>query len=159
MGLRDDINSALKEAMKSGDKRRVSTLRLMNAAIKDKDINSRTEGHDSALTADQGIIDLFAKMVKQRQESITVYEQGGRPELAQQERDEIEIIQSYMPKQLSDDEAKAAVAAIIKVAGAASIKDMGKVMAELKTKYAGQMDMAKAGLMVKQLLSGEAPKP
>ena len=159
MGLRDDINSALKEAMKAADKRRVSTLRLMNAAIKDKDINSRTEGHDSALTADQGIIDLFAKMVKQRQESITVYEQGGRPELAQQERDEIEIIQSYMPKQLSDDEAKAAVAAIIKVAGAASIKDMGKVMAELKTKYAGQMDMAKAGLMVKQLLSGEAPKP
>ena len=159
MGLRDDINSALKEAMKAADKRRVSTLRLMNAAIKDKDINSRTDGHDSALTADQGIIDLFAKMVKQRQESITVYEQGGRPELAQQERDEIEIIQSYMPKQLSDDEAKAAVAAIIKVAGAASIKDMGKVMAELKTKYAGQMDMAKAGLMVKQLLSGEAPKP
>ena len=159
MGLRDDINSALKEAMKAADKRRVSTLRLMNAAIKDKDINSRTEGHDSALTADQGIIDLFAKMVKQRQESITVYEQGGRPELAQQERDEIAIIQSYMPKQLSDDEAKAAVAAIIKVAGAASIKDMGKVMAELKTKYAGQMDMAKAGLMVKQLLSGEAPKP
>ena len=159
MSLRAQINDALKDAMKAGDKRRVSTLRLMNSAIKDKDILSRTEGHDSALTPDAGLIDLFAKMVKQRQESITVYEQGGRPELAQQERDEIAIIQSYMPKQLSDDEAKAAVAAIIKVAGAASIKDMGKVMAELKTKYAGQMDMAKAGLMVKQLLSGEAPKP
>ena len=145
MGLRDDINSALKEAMKSADKRRVSTLRLMNAAIKDKDINSRTEGHDSALTTDTGIIDLLAKMVKQRQESMAVYEQGGRPELAQQEREEQDIIQSYMPKQLSEDEAKAAVAASIKAVGAASIKDMGKVMAELKAKYAGQMDFAKIG--------------
>ena len=152
MGLRDDINSALKEAMKSADKRRVSTLRLMNAAIKDKDINSRTEGHDSALTTDTGIIDLLAKMVKQRQESMAVYEQGGRPELAQQEREEQDIIQSYMPKQLSEDEAKAAVAASIKAVGAASIKDTGKVMAELKAKYAGQMDFAKAGAIVKGLL-------
>ena len=152
MGLRNDINSALKEAMKSADKRRVSTLRLMNAAIKDKDINSRTEGHDSALTTDTGIIDLLAKMVKQRQESMAVYEQGGRPELAQQEREEQDIIQSYMPKQLSEDEAKAAVAASIKAVGAASIKDMGKVMAELKAKYAGQMDFAKAGAIVKGLL-------
>ena len=152
MGLRDDINAALKEAMKSGDKRRTSTLRLMNSAIKDKDINSRTEGHDSALTSDAGLVDLFAKMVKQRQESIAVYEQGGRPELAQQEREEIDIIQGYMPKQLSDDEAKAAVAAVIKAVGAASIKDMGKVMAELKAKHAGQMDFAKAGGIVKGLL-------
>jgi len=152
MGLRDDINTALKDAMKAGDKRRISTLRLMNSAIKDKDINSRTEGHDSALTPDSGLIDLFAKMVKQRQESVAVYEQGGRPELAQAEREEIEIIQSYMPKQLSDDDAKAAVAAVIKAVGAASIKDMGKVMAELKAKYAGQMDMAKAGGIVKGLL-------
>ena len=152
MSLRARINDDLKEAMKAGDKRRISTLRLMNSAIKDKDINSRTEGHASALTPDSGLVDLFAKMVKQRQESVAVYEQGGRPELAQQERDEIEIIQSYMPKQLSEDEAKAAVAAIIKSVGAASVKDMGKVMAELKAKYAGQMDMAKAGAIVKGLL-------
>ena len=152
MNLRATINDALKDAMKAGDKRRVSTLRLMNAAIKDKDINSRTEGHDSALTSDAGLIDLFAKMVKQRQESVAVYEQGGRPELAQAEREEIAIIQSYMPKQLSDDEAKAVVAAAVKSVGAASIKDMGKVMAELKAKYAGQMDMAKAGGIVKGLL-------
>ena len=154
MGLRDDINAALKEAMKAGDKRRVSTLRLMNSAIKDKDINSRTEGHDSALTPDSGLVDLFAKMVKQRQESVAVYEQGGRPELAQAEREEITIIQSFMPKQLSDEEAKAAVAALIKEAGATSVKDMGKVMAALKAKYAGQMDMAKAGAIVKSLLGG-----
>ena len=152
MSLRATINDALKDAMKAGDKRRVSTLRLMNAAIKDKDINSRTEGHDSALTSDAGLIDLFGKMLKQRQESAAVYEQGGRPELAQAEREEIAIIQSYMPKQLSDDEAKAAVAAIITEVGAASIKDMGKVMVELKAKYAGQMDMAKAGGIVKGLL-------
>ncbi|MBI3673151.1 MAG: GatB/YqeY domain-containing protein [Rhizobiales bacterium] len=138
--------------MKAGDKRRISTLRLMNAAINDKDINSRTEGHDSALTPDAGLVDLFGKMVKQRQESVAVYEQGGRPELAQAEREEIAIIQSYMPKQLSDDEAKAAIAAIIKEVGAASVKDMGKVMAALKTKYAGQIDMAKAGGIVKALL-------
>ena len=154
MSFRATINDALKVAMKTGDKRRVSTLRLMNSAIKDKDINSRTEGHDSALTSDQGLVDLFAKMVKQRQESVAVFEQGGRPELAQAEREEIAIIQSFMPKQLSDEEARAAVAAVIKEAGAASVKDMGKVMAALKAKYAGQMDMAKAGAIVKALLAG-----
>ena len=139
--------------MKAGDKRRVSTLRLMNSAIKDKDINSRTEGHASALTSDAGLIELFAKMVKQRHESIAVYEQGGRPELAEAEREEIAIIQSYMPKQLSEEEAKVAVADAIKKVGAAGIKDMGKVMAELKVRYAGQMDMAKAGAIVKGLLA------
>jgi uncharacterized protein YqeY len=153
MSLRAQINDALKQAMKAGDKRRISTLRLMNSAIKDKDILSRTEGHASALTPDAGLVDLFAKMIKQRQESIAVYEQGGRPELAQAEREEIAIIQSYMPKQLSDDEATAAIAAVIKALGATSVKDMGKVMAELKAKYAGQLDMAKAGAMVKGLLS------
>ena len=153
MSLRATINDALKDAMKAGDKRRVSTLRLMNAAIKDKDINSRTEGHASALTVDAGLIDLFAKMVKQRQESIAVYEQGGRPELAEAERQEIAIIQSFMPQQLSDDEAKAAVAEVIKTVGAATVKDMGKVMAELKTRHAGQIDMAKAGAIVKALLA------
>ena len=152
MGLREDITSAMKEAMKAGDKKRLSTVRLMQAAIKDKDINSRTDGHDSALTPDTGIIELFAKMVKQRQESIAVYTQGGRPELAQNEQDEITVIQSFMPKQLSDDEAKAVVAEVVKSVGATNVKDMGKVMAELKASYAGQMDMAKAGAVVKGLL-------
>ncbi len=152
MSLRSQINDDLKAAMKSGDKRKVSALRLMNAAIKDKDINSRTDGHDSALTADAGLIDLFAKMVKQRQESVGMFEQGGRPELAQAEREEIDVIQGYMPKQLSDDEAKSAVAGVIAAVGATSVKDMGKVMAELKAKFAGQMDFAKAGAIVKGLL-------
>ena len=152
MALREDITAALKDAMKSGDKKKLSTLRLMQAAIKDKDINSRTEGHDSALTSDPGIAELFAKMVKQRQDSVAAYEQGGRPELAQNERDEITVIQSFMPKQMSDEEAKAAVAGVIAAVGASSVKDMGKVMAELKTKFAGQMDMGKAGGIVKALL-------
>ncbi len=154
MSLRSQINDDLKTAMKAGDKRKVSALRLMNAAIKDKDINSRTDGHDSVLTADPGLIELFAKMVKQRIESVGMYEQGGRPELAQAEREEIDVIQSYMPKQLSDDDAKKAVAGVIAAVGASSVKDMGKVMAELKAKYAGQMDMAKAGGIVKGLLAG-----
>ena len=152
MSLREKITADMKEAMKAGDKRRTTTLRLMNAAIKDKDINSRTDGHDSTLTSDAGIMELFIKMVKQRQDSITAFDAGGRAELAQAEREEMAIIQSYMPKQMSDDEAKAAVAATIASVGAASVKDMGKVMAELKTKYAGQMDMAKAGGIVKTLL-------
>lgn len=152
MALRDEISAALKEAMKSGDKKRLGTIRLMQAAIKDKDINSRTEGHESALTPDSGIVELFAKMVKQRQDSIAAYEQGNRPELAQNERDEITVIQSFMPKQMNDDEAKAAVADVIKAVGATSVKDMGKVMAELKVKYAGQVDMGKAGGIVKALL-------
>ena len=152
MALRDEISAALKDAMKSGDKKKLSTLRLMQAAIKDKDINSRTEGHDSALTSDAGIMELFAKMVKQRQDSIAAYDQGGRPELAQAERDEITVIQSFMPKQMNDEEAKAAVAGVIAALGATSVKDMGKVMAELKAKFAGQMDMGKAGGIVKGLL-------
>jgi hypothetical protein len=152
MGLREDVSAALKDAMKAGDKKRLSTLRLMQAAIKDKDINSRTEGHDSALTADSGIVELFAKMVKQRQDSIAAYEQGGRPELAQNERDEIAVIQSFMPKQMTEEEATAAVAQVIKDVGATSVKDMGKVMAELKARFAGQMDLGKAGGIVKSLL-------
>lgn len=152
MALRDDISAALKDAMKSGDKKKLGTLRLMQAAIKDKDINSRTEGHESALTPDTGIVELFARMVKQRQDSITAYEQGGRPELAQNERDEITVIQSFMPRQMSEEEARAAVATVIRDVGAGGIKDMGKVMAELKLRHAGQLDMAKAGGIVKGLL-------
>ncbi len=153
MSLREQLNADLKDAMKSGDKRKVATVRLINSAIKDKDINSRTEGHESTLTGDPGIIDLLAKMVKQRQDSVVAFEQGGRPELAQAEREEIAIIQSYMPKQMSEDEARAAVQAIVSQIGATGIKDMGKVMAELKLRHAGQMDMAKAGAIVKTILN------
>ena len=152
MNLRDKLNADLKEAMKAGDKRRVGTLRLMNAAIKDKDINSRTDGHDSALTTDAGIMDLLGKMVKQRQDSIAAFDLGGRVELATAEREEMAIIQSYMPQQMSENESQAAVAAVIQHVGATSVKDMGKVMAELKTRHSGQMDMGKAGAIVKSLL-------
>ncbi len=153
MSLRDKINADLKDAMKAGDKRKLGTLRLMNAAIKDKDINARTEGHDSEKLPDPALLDLFAKMVKQRQDSVAAFEQGGRAELAQAEREEISIIQSYMPKQMDDAEAKAAIAAVIESVGATSVKDMGKVMAELKTKFQGQLDMGKAGGVVKGLLA------
>lgn len=152
MSLRDQLNADLKDAMKAGDKRKLATIRLMNAAIKDKDINARTEGHDSEKLPDSALLDLFAKMVKQRQDSIAAYEQGGRPELAQQEREEMAIIQHYMPKQLSEDETKEVIKGIIAAVGAASVKDMGKVMAELKAKYSGQIDMGKAGGLVKGLL-------
>lgn len=152
MSLRDTLNADLKDAMKAGDKRKLATIRLMNSAIKDKDINSRTEGHDSEKVSDAVIMDVLAKMVKQRQDSIAAFDQGGRAELAQQEREEMEIIQSYMPKQMGDDEAKAAIAGIIAAVGATSVKDMGKVMAELKAKYSGQIDMGKAGGVVKGLL-------
>ena len=153
MSLRDTLSADVKEAMKSGDKKRVGTIRLMQSAIKEKDINSRTTGHESELTSDPGILDIFTKMVKQRQDSVAAFEKGGRPELAQNEMEEIAIIQHYMPKQMSEDEARAAVAAVIKAIGASGIKDMGRVMAELKTQYSGQMDMGKAGGLVKGLLT------
>ena len=152
MTLREQLNADMKVAMKSGDKRKLATIRLMNAAIKDKDINSRTEGHDSEKVSDATIMDVFAKMVKQRQDSIAAFDAGGRAELAQAEREEMAIIQSYMPKQMSDDEAKAAIAGVIARVGATSVKDMGKVMAEQKVKYSGQIDMGKAGGVVKALL-------
>jgi uncharacterized protein len=152
MNLRDKLSADLKDAMKAGDKRKIATIRLMNSAIKDKDISTRTDGHDSEKIPDSAILDVFAKMVKQRQDSITAFDAGGRAELAAAEREEMAIIQSYMPKQMSDSEAKAAVAAVIAAVGASSIKDMGKVMAELKAKFSGPMDMGKAGGIVKSLL-------
>lgn len=152
MSLREQLSNDIKLAMKAGEKKRVNTIRLMQSAIKEKDINSRTAGHDSELTQDPGILDIFTKMVKQRQDSIAAFKKGGRPELAAIEQDEITIIQTYMPKQMSEEEAKAAVLEVIKTIGASGIKDMGKVMAELKAKFAGQMDMGKAGGVVKVLL-------
>ena len=152
MSLREKLSADMKEAMKAGDKKKLGTVRLMLSAIKEKDINSRTEGHDSALITDAGILDVLTKMVKQRQDSITAFEAGGRPELAQNEKDELTVIQSYMPTQMDEAEAKVAVAEAIKLVGATSVKDMGKVMAELKAKFSGQMDMGKAGGIVKSLL-------
>jgi uncharacterized protein len=152
MSLRDQLTADMKDAMKSGDKLKLATVRLMIAAIKDKDINSRTDGHESEKISDAAIMDVLAKMVKQRQDSIAAFDAGGRAELAAQERGEMAVIQSYMPAQMSDDEAKAAVASVIVALGATSVKDMGKVMAELKAKFSGQMDMGKAGGIVKVLL-------
>ena len=148
--MRDAVNDALKAAMKAQDKRRVSTLRLMNAAIKDREIAARGTAKDSVSDAD--LLDLFAKMIKQREESAAVYVQGNRPELAEAEREEIAIIREFLPQQLSPEETQLACAATIAETGATSIKDMGRVMAALKERYAGQMDFAEAGKIVKDRL-------
>jgi uncharacterized protein YqeY len=152
MGLRERINDSVKDAMKAKDQKRLTTLRLINAAIKDRDIAARTaESRD--LSSDDDVLGLLAKMIKQREDSITAYDAGNRPELAQNEKDEIAIIREFMPKQMSADEAQAAITAVIGEVGAASIKDMGKVMNALKERYAGQMDFGKASGTVKTLLT------
>ena len=150
--LRDDINSSLKEAMKARDERRVSTLRLVNSTLKNADIEAR--GHGKSPLGDDELLGLLQKMIKQRHESIELYEKGGRAELAQQERDEIAIIAAYLPKQMSEDDVKAAIAEAIQETGAAGMKDMGKVIGALKGKHAGKMDFAKASALVKSALSG-----
>ncbi|GEC14631.1 GatB/YqeY domain-containing protein [Nitrobacter winogradskyi] len=150
--LRDDINNAVKEAMKARDERRLSTLRMVNSTIKNADIEARGQGKPPL--ADGDLLGLLQKMIKQRQESVELYEKGGREELAAQERAEIAVISAYLPKQMSDDDVKAAVAAIIAETGASGIKDMGKVIGELKAKYAGQMDFGKASGVVKAALTG-----
>jgi uncharacterized protein YqeY len=149
--LRDDINNSLKDAMKARDERRVSTLRLVNAALKNADIEARGQGKGPL--GDDELLGLLQKMIKQRHESIELYEKGGRAELAQQERDEVAIIAAYLPKQLSEDDMKAAIADAVRETDAASMKDMGKVIAALRAKYAGQMDFAKASALVKGALS------
>jgi hypothetical protein len=154
MGLREQINDSLKEAMKARDQKRVGTLRLVNAALKDKDIAARTET-SRELLGDDEILSLLAKMIKQREDSIAAYEAGNRPELAAAEKDEIAIIREFMPKQMGTDEAKAAIAKVIADVGAASMKDMGKVMAALKERFAGQMDFGKASGQVKDALSAK----
>ncbi len=150
--LRDQINDALKEAMKAKNERVVSTLRLVNSTLKNADIEARGAGKPPLADAD--VLAVLQKMIKQRQESKEMYEKGGRPELAQQESEEIAIITSYLPKQMSDDEVKAAIDGAIKETGAAGMKDMGKVIAALKAKYAGQMDFGKASGLVKASLAG-----
>ena len=148
--MRQKINDDLKTAMKAGEKDRVGTLRLINAAIKSADIDARPSGKDKVDEA--GVLAVLAKMIKQRRDSIEQFVAGGRQELADKEAAEIKVIEAYLPKQMDVAEAKAAIAAVIAEVGAASQKDMGKVMAALKAKFAGQMDFGKASAAVKELL-------
>lgn len=152
--LRTRINDATKTAMKEKDKLRVSTLRLVSAAVKDRDIAARAEDRCEGIDEAE-ILSLLAKMVKQRKESAQTYEDNGRPELAEREREEIEIIQDFMPKPLSEDEMKTVIAGLVEESGATGLKDMGKIMGQLKSSYAGRIDMGKAGAVVKaHLCSG-----
>jgi hypothetical protein len=153
MTLRERFNDSLKEAMKARDQKRVSTLRMVMAALKDRDIANRTEESRAGIGDDE-ILSLLAKLIKQREESASVYEGGGRPELAAGERAEIAIIREFQPRQLTEEETRAAAGAVISELGAGTVKDMGPVMAALKERYAGQMDFAKAGAIVRQLLAG-----
>jgi uncharacterized protein YqeY len=148
--LRERFTAEMKEAMKAGDKGKLGAIRLIQAALKDKDIEARGAGKEPL--SDEEILALLQKMVKQRQESITMYEQGGRTELAQQEKDEVAVISSYLPQQMDEAETKAAIQAAIAETGAASMKDMGKVVGALRAKYAGRMDFAKASALVKDML-------
>jgi uncharacterized protein len=148
--LRDKINNALKEAMKSGAARRVSTLRLVNAEI----LKRETSAAERVTLTDAEILDVMGKMIKQRQESLEIYAKAGRNDLATAEREEIEIISAYLPRQLSDIEAGEAISGLIKELEAATLKDMGRTMAALKERFAGRMDFAKASAMVKKLLAG-----
>jgi uncharacterized protein YqeY len=150
--LRDDINNAVKEAMKAKNERKLGTLRMVNSTIKNADIEARGQGKPPL--SDTEVLTVLQKMIKQRQEAIELYEKGGRVELAAQEREEIAVISAYLPKQMSDDEVKSAIAAVIAETNAAGIKDMGKVIGALKAKYAGQMDFAKASGLVKAALAG-----
>jgi uncharacterized protein YqeY len=152
MGLREQFNDSLKEAMKAKDQKRVGTLRLVLAALKERDIANRSEESRAGIS-DDDILGLLAKMIKQREDSIAAYEAGNRPELAKAEREEIDIIRNYMPRQMGADEMKAAIAKVIAETGAAQMKDMGKVMGALKERFAGQMDFGKASAAVKEALT------
>jgi len=147
MGLRERFSEAMKAAMKAKAVRRLSAIRLIIAAVQQQDIATRSD------ISDDEVLTVLARMIKQREESAATYETGGRPELAQAERDEILVIREFMPKQMSADESREAVKEAIAVTGAASMKDMGKVMATLKERYSGQMDFAKASALVKELLT------
>jgi len=148
--LREEINNALKGAMKASDKRRVSTLRLINAEI----LKRETSAAERLTLTDAEIRDVLGKMIKQRQESLDIYEKAGRADLAAQEREEIDVIAAYLPRQLSDIEAGEAISSLIKELEAATLKDMGRTMAALKDRFAGRMDFSKASAVVKKLLAG-----
>ena len=151
METRERVNKALKQAMKEKATDRLCTLRLINAAIKDREIAMRGDGEDSVIGDDE-VLGILGKMTKQRKESVRAYEEGGRVDLAERELAEIAVIEEFLPKQLDDDEVTAAVRAAVVETGAGSIRDMGKVMGALKTKYTGQMDFGKVGPMVKEQL-------
>ncbi len=149
--MRKRLNDAMKDAMRAKDAPRLSTLRLINAAIKDRDIAARSEDNPDGVS-DAEILSILAKMIKQRQESAKTYEEAGRIELGEREREEIKVIEEFLPKQLSEDEVQAAIKEVIAEVGASSIRDMGKVMGALKARYNGQMDFGKAGAAIKALL-------
>jgi uncharacterized protein YqeY len=148
--LRETLTNAQKEAMKAKDTARLSTVRLILSAIKDRDIANRGTAKEPA--SDDEILQILAKMIKQRDESAKIYDEGGRPELATKEREEIAIIQGYMPAQLSDNEVREICAAVVAEISAQGVKDMGKCMTILRERYAGQMDFAKASAALKDLL-------
>lgn len=150
--IREQLKKALVEALKTKNEKRTATIRLINAAIKDKDIEARPKGIMDGID-DNAVMSLLQSMVKQRKESIEMYKQGGRADLVDSEQAEIDIISEFLPQQMSQEEAKAAIEALIKETGASSIKDMGKVMGALKAKYAGVMDMGAASGIIKGLLS------
>lgn len=149
--MREKLTESMKEAMKAKDSRRLSTVRLIQSAVKDRDIANRGAGKDAA--TDDEILQILQKMVKQREESAKIYEDAGRAELATQEREEIAVLKTFMPEQLSDEKVDEIVAAVVAEIGAEGMKDMGKVMAALRERYAGQMDFAKASGVIKAKLS------
>lgn len=148
--LREDLQNALKEAMKNKDMVTVSAVRMIIAGMKEKDVSARGAGKECATDAE--LLSMMQTMIKQRTESVRIYNEGGRPELAEKEQAEISVIERFLPKQMDEEETKAAISEIITKIGASSIKDMGKVMAELKAAYAGQVDMGKASALIKTLL-------
>ncbi|TAL01643.1 MAG: GatB/YqeY domain-containing protein [Rhodospirillaceae bacterium] len=152
MSIRTRLSDDVKTAMKAKDERLVSTLRLILAALKDRDIAARPKGNTTGILEDE-IMQMMNGMIKQRRDSITLYEQGNRPELAAKEQGEIDVIQSYLPQQMSADEMTAAIKAVIAEIGAGSVKDMGKVMGVLKERFTGRMDFASVSGIVKQLLA------
>ena len=154
MDLRTRITSSIKQAMRDKDSARLSTLRLINAAIKDKDIALRGTADEESGVGDSDVLAIMGRMVKQRQESARAYEEGGRRELAERELSEIDVIEEFLPRKLSDDEVSKAVSDAVDEVGASSIRDMGRVMGALKSKYTGQMDFGAVGPMVKDKLSG-----
>jgi uncharacterized protein YqeY len=149
--MREEFSSELRAAMKAGEKRRVGTIRMIMAALKDKDIEARGQGKT---VSDEDILALLQKMTKSRKESQEIFEKAGRPDLATQESEEIAIIQGFLPHQLSEPEVARAIAAAVAETKASSIKDMGRVVGVLKGKYAGRMDFAKASALVKRMLGG-----
>lgn len=152
MSTREKINAAMKDALKNKEMERVAAIRLIVAAMKDKDVASRTDGRNDGID-ESALLSLLQSMIKQRSESAKIFRENNRPELAEKEEAEIAVIEGFLPKQLSDDETAKVIEGIIATTGASSIKDMGKVMAELKANYAGQLDMGKAGGVIKQKLS------